>query len=142
MCPRIRSGWQGADQAIEISEAVLPNETAGRFYIAERKPFVRLLTAWDGGRVIGYLLLEFDDRTEYLREVGVRPDHQSQGIGRALVHAFAVDTAMSEIWCRPLPHRRELFLRWGFTRDEDGDLWGTPTEVAEKTAPKKLDGPL
>lgn len=140
MCPSIRSGWQGADQAIEISETVLPNESAGRFYVEERKPFVRLLTAWDGDRVLGYLLVEFDDRTEYLREIGVRPDCQGQGIGRALVHAFAVATAMSEVWSRPLPHRRELFLRWGFTREDAGDLWGVSSEVARKTAPKELDG--
>lgn len=109
MCPRIQSGWQGADQAIEISEAVLPNESAGRFYIEERKPFVRLLTAWDGdGRVVGYLLVEFDDNTEHLREVGVRPDYQGQGIGRSLVHAFAVDSAVSDIWCPPAPPARTL----------------------------------
>lgn len=135
----IKTGWQGADQAIQVSEAVLPNETAGRFYIRERKSFVRLLTAWKGEEVIGYLIVEFDDTGEYLREVGVRSEFQGQGIGRALVHAYATTTEVQDLWCRPLPHRRDLFMRWGFTREEGGELWGVRSEVVQKTAPQNAD---
>lgn len=132
----IKTGWEGAEQAIQISEAVLPNETAGRFYVTERKPFVTLLTAWEGDAVVGYLIVDFDETTEYLREVGVREQYEGRGIGRALVHAHAAATRHRELWCRPLPHRRDLFVGWGFTREDGGELWGATTEVFQETAPR------
>lgn len=132
----ILHGWDGAEAAISISQQVLPHETHGRYFLETRKPFVRLITAWQAGEAVGYLIVEFDHEDEYLREVGVLPAHQGKGVGRALVHAYASTATVPTLWVRPLETTRAIFLGWGFRESEDRDLRGDRDEVARLTAPR------
>jgi ribosomal-protein-alanine N-acetyltransferase len=51
------------------------------------------LVALDGGAVVGYAGLSVTGTEAWVQNIAVRPDHQRQGIGTALLEALLAETA-------------------------------------------------
>lgn len=117
-------------------------------HVTRNDPFGILLTALDDGQVLGMVEGPVDVRWwnddeepghraqfAYCYQVIVHPDRHREGIGRALVLAFANEAqAAGCTWIQLLEHpnpdvgeRVAFFVSLGFRRldlREDGRLWG------------------
>lgn len=93
------NAWQTVDEALAEIETIL------------KEGFVRVALADDGKHVLGWIggLPEYDGNVWELHPMVVHPDHQKQGIGRALVTDFE----------QQVKQRDGLTIRLG-SDDEDG----------------------
>ena len=86
---------------IELWQQLFPNNGAHNepalMLAAKREVDDLIFVAKEGGELVGACMAGYDGHRGWLYAVSVRPDHQGEGIGRALV-THALD-ALREIGC-------------------------------------------
>lgn len=107
--------------------------------VADRAPRTVILVAVDDGTIVGSLTLELsrrvnpdDDPLEahraHIRMLGVAPDHQGRGIGKALMHdaearaRAAGKTEMTLHTTEPMATARAMYVGLGYERSPDDVL--------------------
>ena len=107
--------------------------------VADRAPRTVILVAVDDGTIVGSLTLELsrrvnpdDDPLEahraHIRMLGVAPDHQGRGIGKALMHdaearaRAAGKTEMTLHTTEPMATARAMYAGLGYERSPDDVL--------------------
>lgn len=107
--------------------------------VADRAPRTIILVAVDDGTIVGSLTLELsrrvnpdDDPLEahraHIRMLGVAPDHQGRGIGKALMHdaearaRAAGKTEMTLHTTEPMATARAMYAGLGYERSPDDVL--------------------
>lgn len=107
--------------------------------VADRAPRTVILVAVDDGTIVGSLTLELsrrvnpdDDPLEahraHIRMLGVAPDHQGRGIGKALMHdaearaRAAGKTEMTLHTTEPMAAARAMYVGLGYERSPDDVL--------------------
>ncbi len=96
-------------------------------------------------RPVGYVLVELVDGDAHIEQVSVAPDHQGQGVGRALldrVRAWAVEHdcgALTLTTFDQVPWNRPLYEHLGFTVLTDDELGPGLRAVRDAEAAHGLD---
>jgi putative acetyltransferase len=93
-------------------------------YAGQMAEGCRLFVAERDGLAVGFVL--FDVATGYLAQLFVTPEHQGQGVGRALL-ALARERMGDEVWLKtPVENRRAIawYEREGFVKEREADDTG------------------
>lgn len=99
----------------------------------------------DADEPVGFVLVDVVDGHAHVEQLSVRPDHQGQGVGRALldcVGAWALDNEMSMITLTTFAHidwNRPLFEHLGFRLLRDEEIGPGLREVRRAETARGLD---
>ena len=99
----------------------------------------------DGRRGVGYVLVDVVDDCAHIEQVSVRPDHQGEGVGRALldrVRQWAMSTDRSGVTLTTfgdVPWNRPLYEHLGFRVLSDVEIGPELRAVRETEARHGLD---
>lgn len=103
------------------------------------------LAADDSGRPIGYVIVDLIDGNAHVEQVSVHPEHQGQGVGRALldqVTAWAAAAGCPSLTLTTfaeVPWNRPLFERLGFRVLGDAEIGPDLRAVRRREAAAGLD---
>lgn len=131
----IEWGGKEYDAMLDLREEVLRRPlglTLDRSSLEIEKT-AHLLTAWDGGVIVGCLILSLEGHRARMRAVAVRADRQGRGVGEALVNELERRAAEFGCW-EVYAHARKAVLgfyeRIGYSVEGD--------EFIEVTIPHRV----
>jgi GNAT superfamily N-acetyltransferase len=129
-------GWQPWWMALDLRQ--LPDEEPGHRVLSLRRGANRVLAVRDGARNVGGVTVNPWHGIAGIYDMGVRPEHRRQGIGRALTLAagqLARDLGCSHAALNATPEGELLYRTVGFRRLGEGRTWWR--HPGERTTPRQ-----